>query len=166
MWYAVIVVLMAMTCLDRSYALAVSADERESLRGLPGVQVVIENIRRDAQADGLLEDSVRTAVELILRSSGIPILTHSERSKTLSAPFLYVEISTNKNKAGLYAIATRISLEQRVLLAGSTEHTMFAATWKDYGVGTSGPSNISKTTDHVESAVKAFANDFLSVNPR
>ena len=34
------------------------------------MQVLIEDIRPGAQADGLSQEAIRTAVELILRSSG------------------------------------------------------------------------------------------------
>ena len=70
MRYAVIAMLMTMICLDLS--LAQTRDQQpESLRGLQGVEVVIENIKSDAQVDGLSQEAIRAAVELILRSNGI-----------------------------------------------------------------------------------------------
>ena len=60
--------MLAFVCLDLSLAHPANPDQRESLRGLPGVQVLIEDIRPDAQADGLSQEAIRTAVELILRS--------------------------------------------------------------------------------------------------
>ena len=90
MRHVVMTMLMAYVCLDLSLAHAASPDQRESLRGLPGVQVLIEDIRPNAQADGLSQEAIRTAVELILRSSGIRVLTQSERSEMPSKPYLYV----------------------------------------------------------------------------
>ncbi len=165
MRYGVIAVAMVMTCFAQNPAQAVDDLDRESLRGLPGVQVVIENIDKDAQEDGLLEDTVRTAVELILRSSGIRILTQSERLQTPSKPWLYVYIDTFKNN-GRYAYTIRVSVEQRVSLVARPDHIMSTTTWRLDQIGTSGSFNISKTINIVESAVKAFANDFLTVNPR
>src|SRR5262245_13145730 len=99
MQYIVIVVLMVLaTGLDLSMVLAQSSSfGRDSLRGLHGVTVVIETIAPDAQKDGLTEDAVRTAVELILRSSGIRVFTWSENKETLSSPALFVNIYTLKN---------------------------------------------------------------------
>ena len=70
MRYAVIAMLMTMICLDLSLA-QTRDQQRESLRGLQGVEVVIENIKSDAQVDGLSQEAIRAAVELILRSNGI-----------------------------------------------------------------------------------------------
>ena len=65
MRYVVMAMMLAFVCLDLSPAHAANPDQRESLRGLPGVQVLIEDMRPDAH------EAIRTVVELILRSSGI-----------------------------------------------------------------------------------------------
>lgn len=78
-------IIMALTCLTLSTAQAAGSNERESLVGLPGVLVVIEEINPEAQTDGLSVEAIQTAVELILRSSGIPVLTPSERDDALQA---------------------------------------------------------------------------------
>jgi len=77
MRYVVTAMILVLTCLGPSLVQATTSSERESLRRLPGVHVVIEDIQADAQADGLSEEAIRTAVELILRSSGIRLLTVS-----------------------------------------------------------------------------------------
>ena len=56
MRYVVMAMMLAFVYLDLSLAHAANPDQRESLRGLPGVQVVIEDIRPDAQADGLSQE--------------------------------------------------------------------------------------------------------------
>ncbi len=96
MRYVMMAMFMVLTCLHMGMAQAVSPEERESLRGLPGVYVIIESIGKDAQADGLKEEAIRTAVELILRSSGIRVLTESEWLETPAAPYLYVRAATLK----------------------------------------------------------------------
>ena len=59
MRYIVMAMSHALTCLDLSTAQAGAPGERESLAGLPGVMVVIERIRPDAQADGLSEEAIQ-----------------------------------------------------------------------------------------------------------
>ena len=166
MRYIVMVVLMALTCLDRGVAQAVTENDRGSLRGLPGVQVVIENIAKDAEEDGLSGDTIRTAVELILRSSGIQVLTKEERIATLTAAGLYVKAYTTKNNAGLYGYHIGVSLRQRVSLLPSPKNTMYAPTWERQIGGTVGARYIKTIVEDIEEIVKAFANDFLAVNPR
>ena len=113
MRHVVMAMLMAYVCLDLSLAHAASPDQRESLRGLPGVQVLIEDIRPDAQADGLSQEAIRTAVELILRSSGIRVLTQSERLETPSKPYLSVHVGTDKHASGQYSFNARVELHQQ-----------------------------------------------------
>ena len=168
MRHVVMAMLMASVCLDLSLAHAASPDQRESLRGLPGVQVLIEDIRPDAQADGLSQEAIRTAVELILRSSGIRILTQSERSETPSKPYLSVHVGTDKHASGQYSFNARVELHQAVSLAHRPQHIMLAPTWFPPGkLRTVAQHNMRLwVINTIEPLVREFANDFLSVNPR
>ena len=143
-------------------------DQRESLRGLPGMQVLIEDIRPDAQADGLSQEAIRTAVELILRSSGIRVLTQSERSEMPSKPYLYVHVGTDKNSSGHYSFNSRVALHQAVSLVHRLQHIMLAPTWFPPGkLRTVGQQNMRLwVINSIEPLVREFANDFLAVNPR
>ena len=165
MRYVVIAMLMALVCFDLSMA-QTRDQQRESLRGLQGVEVVIEDMRADAQADGLSQEAIRTAVEHILRSNGIRVLTQSESLKTPAAPYLYVKAATYNHSSDLYAYAVTVEFMQKVSLVGRPHQMMSATTWEKGGVGTTSPSNMRQVINSVESKVKEFANDFLAVNPR
>ena len=86
MRFTLMAMIMALACLDLSTAQARAPYERESLRGLPGVVVVIEKISPDAQVDGLSEESIQEAVEGLLQSSGIRIFMESKTAKVSSNP--------------------------------------------------------------------------------
>ena len=167
MRYVVIAVLMILTCLDLSMA-QTRDQQRESLRGLQGVEVVIEDIRPDAQADGLSQETIHAAVELILRSNGIRVLTQSESLKTPVAPYLYVHVGTDKNSAGQYSFNSRVELHQAVSLVHRPQQIMLAPTWFPPGkFRTVGQQNMRLwVINSIEPLVKEFANDFLAVNPR
>ncbi len=166
MRYIVMAMIMVLTSLDLSAA-ELSADTRESLRGLTGVGVVIEEISSDAQADGLSVEEIRTAVELILRSSRIRILTRSERFKTPSSPYLYVRVSALKSKVH-YSLCVQVALRQDVSLVHRPQHIIIGVqTWGVSSFGHTGRSKLSEENSLlVEPLVKEFANDFLAANPR
>ncbi len=106
------------------------------------------------------------AVESILRSSNIQILTQSERIKTPSAPYLYVRVGTFKSKAK-YSLCAYVSLKQRVVLFHRPQRELYAATWESSMVGTSGVSTIGEVISvFVEPQVKEFVKDFLADNPQ
>ncbi len=165
MRYAVIAMLMALVCFDLSLA-QTRDQQRESLRGLQGAEVVIEDMKPDAQADGLSREAIRAAVELILRSHGIQILTRSESLKTPAAPYLYVRVSTSNHSSDVFAYAVTVAFMQKVSLVQSAQQMMSATTWEKGSVGTTGHSNVRQVINSVESKVKEFAADFLAVNPR
>ena len=167
MRYVVMAMLLTLTCLDLSMAYAATPEQRESLKGLPGVQVLIEDIRPDAQADGLSQEAIRSVVELILRSKGIRVLTESERSETPSKPYLYVHVGTDKNSSGQYSFNSRVELHQAVSLVHRPQQIMLAPTWFSPGkFRTVGHQNMRLwIINSIEPLVREFANDFLAVNP-
>lgn len=146
---------------------ALDAGSRESLRGIAGVGVVVEDIGSDASADGLSQDAIRTAAELILRSKGIRILTNIERTPSGSVPYLYINVNTLKEELGLYAYAVNVEFKQVVGLLSIKGKLAWGATWSTSVVGAVGEANLRQIiADGVEPLVKDFANDFSLVNSR
>jgi hypothetical protein len=166
MRYVLSAIIMVLTCLTLSTAQAAGSDERESLVGLPGVLVVIEEINPEAQTDGLSVEAIQTAVELIFRSSGIPVLTPSEREMTPSRPCLYVQVNA-LNRGPTYAVSLEVRLTQQVSLVHRPGWKMIAATWNGDSVIIVGKAQLRMIiSENIGPLVKAFANDFLAVNPR
>lgn len=168
MRYVVMAILMALIGLDLSLAEAATPEQRESLRGLPGVEVVIEGIKSDAQADGLSQEALRAAVELILRSRGIRVLTPSERSEMPSKPFLYVHVGTDKNSSAQYAFNARVELHQTVSLVQRPQQILLAPTWSTPDkFRTVGQQTMRMwVINSIEPLVREFVDDFRAVNPR
>lgn len=168
MRYVVIAMLMTLTCLDLDLAQAASVLKRETLRGLPGVYVLLEEIGKDAQADGLSEDALRTAVELILRSSGIRVLTQGEMLDLPTNPYLYVKASTHKSSPGLYIYCVTLEVSQVVSLVQRPQKRASVTTWTTRGViGYVGQHGLRDAINSaVDPQVKEFTIDFLTVNPR
>lgn len=141
---------------------------KESLKGLPGVWVVVEKITPEAEADGLSESQIQTDVELVLRASGIRVLTMQEALATPSMPYLYIDVSTIKPTGKeFYAYSVSVELAQRVSLVNlKKKETIYAVTWSWSMVGSSGKENLHQTRKFIEDMIKKFANDFLAANPR
>jgi hypothetical protein len=165
MRYALQLIVVALVLGNIEVVQALDTGSRESLRGLTGVGVVVEDVSPDASADGLSQDAIRAAVEQTLRSKGIRILT--ERTRSGSAPYLYVNINTLKEELGLYAYAVNVDFKQVVGLLSAKGKQAWGATWSASVVGMVRQENLSQViADGVEPLVKDFANDFLSVNLR
>ncbi|HSA86631.1 MAG TPA: hypothetical protein VLE46_10640 [Nitrospira sp.] len=161
--------LIAVTLVLANIAVAQALDvgSRESLKGISGVGIVVEDIGPEASADGLAQDAIRAAVELILRSKGIRVLTNAERTRVGSAPYLYININTLKEELGLYAYAVNVDLKQVVALLSRKGVQAWGATWSASVVGAVGEADVRQIiADGVEPLVKDFANDFLLANQR
>ena len=167
MRYVLMAILMTLACIDPSFA-QTKDQQRESLQRLPGVEVVVEEIKSDAQGDGLSQESIRAAVELILRSKGIRILTQTERSETPSKPYLLVSVGTDKQASGHYSFSVKVEMYQAVSLVHRSQHIMPAPTWFAPGTLRTVPQQNMRLwiINSIEPLVREFATDFLAVNPR
>ena len=160
-----IVALILLSHLDTGPARAGRLEDRESLRRLPGVEVIVETFLSEEEAAGFSRDAIRTGAELVLQSNGVKILSGSERLQTPSAPFLYVKVNPFKDStAGTYCLAIEVELHQSVSLINRPEQRMSARTWSRVQVAIIGEQVTDRVTELVEPLIKQFANDFLTVN--
>ena len=167
MRYVLQLVVAALVWGNMEVVQALDAGSRESLRGISRVGVVVEDISPEASANGLSQDAIRTAAELILRSKGIRVLTNVEGTRPGSAPYLYINVNTLKEELGLYAYAVNVDLKQVVGLLSIKSAHAWGSTWSASVVGAVGEENLRQIiADGVEPLVKDFANDFLLANPR
>ena len=169
MRYIVLGMVLVGLCCNVVVEEAVSAPKHNTLKGLPGVYVLVNPIGSSAQKDGLTESSIQTAVERILRSKGVPILTREQRSRSRSAPSLHVRANTLKSSSKpLYAVTVEVSLHQRVALIHTPKpEQVEAATWSILSTGIYPQSNLkSLISEGIEVLIKRFANDYLTVNPK
>lgn len=160
------VVLLAVLVLVLRVLLGgtVSAEDdkfsRETLAGLPGVAVIIEEVKPPLQ-----KSTIQTDVELRLRRAGIRVLSEEERLQTTGFPYLYV----NVNHMGDNIAAKGVSVELRQSARLVREpHVLVpsASTWAVGSVGTVGKESlVDGVRKDVRNIVDIFINAYLSVNP-
>ena len=161
----VIAALILLSHLGASAAQAERVEDQESLRRLPGVEVIVETFLSEEEAAGFSRDAIRTGVELVLQSNGVRILGGSERLQTTSRPFLYVKVNPFKHSSGdTYCLAIEVELHQAVSLMNRPEQRMSARTWNRVQIAMIGEQITGRVNELVEPLIKQFANDFLTVN--
>ena len=149
---------------------------RDSLKDLPGVEVVVEHFSDAAGQAGFDRQAFQTDVELKLRMVGIRVFETDDQADRIvrtghGVPQLYVNVNAFHRKRGQsepYSIS--LELIQDVLLRhqspssseGSPEASTFATTWSSrvLGLGT-----VARVRDVCKDLVDQFANDWLAVNP-
>lgn len=163
MRYVLFVVFILLSQLNA--AQAGRMEDRESLRRLPGVEIIVETFLPEEEAAGFSRDAIRAGAEQVLQSNGIRILTSSERLQTQSEPFLYIKVNPFKHSgAEMYCLAIEVELHQAVSLINRPEQRMSGRTWNRVQVAIIGEQITDRVTELVEPLIKQFANDFLTVN--
>ena len=146
--------------------------QRDSLKDLPGVAVMVERFRTEAEQAGFDRRTFQTDVELKLRMTGIRVLETEDHG----SPLLYLNVNamhSEPNRRAPYSIS--LELIQDVVLQRQTpstpedssedvleKRTTFATTWSSevLGLGT-----VANARDASKDLVDTFANDWLAVNP-
>ena len=138
--------------------------EANSLRGLKGVLVIIEDLHPDARTIDLTQESIRDAVEDRLRDAGIRIFTVSERLDDSRKPYLYVNCNVIAvPDIELTVFSVDVESHQLVTLQNGDEAV--ALTWAKSYLGAQGKDRAAqKILDTVGELVDRFVSDFLAVN--
>jgi len=137
--------------------------DRESLRGLPGVSVVVEGLGDIGKQAGLTVEQLQTDVELKLRQAGIKVLSKSEVRSTPGAPHLYVNVYMLQS--GACHIDVRVNQFARLERRNSTR--VIASTWSIEALGFTPAIQAAATIRrNVGARVDRFISAYLAVNPR
>jgi len=143
-----------------------SETARATLRGVEGVQVVIEDLGPEVERAGLTKQQFQTDVELRLRKAGIRVLTKEERLRTPGYPYLYINVNTMLHSDRPAVFSIEVELRQ----VASLETDSSLATVSTWGNGSIGNVGRLQLVDFIRSSVRDrvddFINAYLSVHPR
>jgi len=140
---------------------------RDTLVGLPGVYVLVEELSKEAQKYGLTKQALQTDVELQLRRYDIKVLSEDEMLRTHGMPELYVNLNCVTNEL-FAAINIEVELQEIALL--TTRNPVMACvdatTWEKSYVVIVGLLKIENVRENVRDLVNEFINDYLEANPK
>ena len=136
---------------------------RATLKGIEGMQVLVEDFTEGEKNAGFDSRIFQTDVELKLRLAGIKVLTSAERLTTPGTPYLYLNVNPLDSKTRNPPFSYSIGLEfyQVVLLARDPDISAHATTWS---VGSIGNGALPYIRDWVKDHMDQFINAWLSVN--
>ena len=146
-----------------------SEADRQTLKGITGVKVVIGQISQDALHDGLSASQIQTDVELRLRKAGVKVISllGSDDSVLLWVDANLMKVSGEPQiLQNLYIFNCEVSLIQGVSVAKNNTFAL-DATWSTEVLGNIGRNSMSKgIRDIIGDLVDKFLNAYLSVNPK
>lgn len=140
--------------------------ERESLRGLVGMEVLVEPLNIEIEELGLETGKLQSDIRQRLQKADIKMLTERERLATPPAAKLVVRLDALHDRIGRYFYSIDLFLIQRVRLEGSGTSQSSAVTWRKQGpLGIIADDNVKHLEDQVLRKVDQFIKDYLAVNP-
>jgi hypothetical protein len=142
-----------------------TGQSRRTLRGLQGVNVLIESVQFELGQAGLSVQQLQADVELRLRHAGIPILTLAERGRVPGQPVLYITVKIELGFDGLTAFSIDVELNQMASLEIDTAPAV-VATWSVGSVGTVDTARLYSIRDRVRDKGDDFINAYFSIHPR
>jgi hypothetical protein len=145
----------------------------ESLKGLKGVEVLVEELKPELENYSLTMIQIQSDVESKLRMAGIEVLTREENEKiqTLRMPYLYVKINSCKPawRREVFVFNIEVALNQRVLLrehSKYSEKSFYAPTWYTSSVGAVAAVNVMDIRDVVKDLTDQFIQAYQKANPK
>ena len=146
--------------------LKLTVEQRDTLRGLQGVGVVVEKTKPEVEQLGLTREALQTDTELQLRQYGIKVLSATETA-VRGGPFLYVRVTAVGNgMAPFLAVSAQICLKQTAYLMRDPTIMCYATTWDVTSVFLVGRPRLPEIRERVKDHVAELINDYLSVNPK
>lgn len=144
----------------------------ESLKGLKGVEVLIEELTPDLENLNLTMIQIQSEVELKLRKAGVQVLPREENEKIqpLRKPYLYIRINSARLSPRKESIVFNIgiALNQQVTIRGQADSKkcFFAPTWYTSIVGAAGRKNTQEIMDAIQDLTDKFIDAYLKANPK
>jgi len=145
----------------------------ECLKGLEGVEVLVEEVKAELEDYNLTAIQIQTNVETKLREAEIKILSKEENEKVqpLRKPYLYVKINSHKLpwKREVIAYSVEIALKQLVTLPAepkTARKPFFAPTWYKNIVSAAFPKDFVEIRDGVNLLTDKFIKAYLTANPK
>jgi hypothetical protein len=140
------------------------AEPQDTLRGLKGVMVLIEEIDPDVENHGLTKGLLKKEVESQLRQADIPVLTREEAFNMLGKPYLYLNLTTHNTGVELYSYSIRMELNQDVCIIRESSIRAGATTWIANVVGIVEARNLPAVAEDTTQLTDKFIHDYLGAN--
>jgi hypothetical protein len=158
--------LLSLALLPAALFASDSKAARQSLKGLTGFAVIVEDVGSKKTA-GVEPDKIKTNVEAKLKAAGIKILSAEEAAKAAGDPHLSVNLDSVTGKDNTVSFELTIAVFQSCILARDASMKVPACnTWSRGKVGRAHSSIPAFIDQQVASEVDAFLKAYAEVNPK
>lgn len=137
---------------------------RDTLRGLPGLEVIVEELPPEVVAGGVTGTVVRGDVVRRLRAAGIAVFASQDENPSPAKPYLYVLVNALELPGGAGHVAgLQVHLRQTLRSPATDSHIVDAMTWELHNVFVVPPGSLPELRTEVRTFVDLFIRDWQAV---
>ena len=138
---------------------------RDTLRGLPGMEVAIEAFEPELERAGLPTAAIRAEVVQRLRAAGITVYASQNDNPSEAKPYLYVDVNGVRPVGqNLYAIALQVQVRQTLRSPVTSSNIVDAMTWDARTVLAVRGNNLTSVRAIILEYVDHFIDDWKAVH--
>ena len=138
---------------------------RDTLRGLTGVEVLVEDVPSELSQPEVATAALRRSVEERLRAGGITVYASQVANPSVAKPYLYVQLTTLVLPESVQAVAIQIHLRQTVRSTATESNIVNAMTWDVHTIVAVTPRDGAALRELVLEMVGQFVDDWRAVHP-
>jgi hypothetical protein len=138
---------------------------RDTLRGLPGVEVIVEPIAPELAQAGVTTAAIRANVDRQLRTAGITVYASQMENASPAKPYLYVHVSGLPVARQGFSLVVRVEVRQTLRSSVTNSNIVNAMTWDQQAVLFALPgSGVQGVLGEVQALVAQFVLDWRAVH--
>ena len=163
-WVAVVLFAFVAFGMPTAVYAIDSEYSRESLKGIRGLYVLVEDLTQSTREAGFRKDSILKDVQMKLRLAGIQCLSQDQHLMVKGQPYLYVALSALRDAAAgnLVVYYLNIELIQNVLLERNSSVLVDAPTWSINKIGTT--NRVKQVRNELKDFLDRFASAYHTAN--
>lgn len=135
-----------------------------TLRALPGVEVILETVPLELQRAGLTQAVVRLAVGRALQEGGVAVFPSQTANPSAAKAYLDVRMTLLALRDGSYAVAVQMHVRQTVASVVTESKIVNAATWETGRLVSVTAADLPKVGDEIREMTAEFVADWKAVH--
>jgi hypothetical protein len=134
---------------------------RDTLRSLPGVEVIVDAVPPELERAGLSATALKGGLEKRLRSAGITVYASQKDNPSQAKPYLYVHLNAlDVPGRDLCIVAVLVQLRQTVRSVVTSSNIVDAMTWDSHTVIGLPVKELRRVSDEIDEHADRFIADW------
>lgn len=139
---------------------------KDTLRGLPGVEVIVESPQPELEQAGLTAASIRAGIVRRLTASRIRVFATQATNASLAKAYVYVHLNAAQvPRPGGYAVAVQVQVRQTLRSLVTESSIVDAVTWDAHTVVHATGDGLPAVRVALQQFTDRFVADWMAVHP-